>query len=130
MDITIFEEVIAKAKCDYNVFNNFFYQGKDEYVIHNSLKLDKNSYLISGLGVYNSLCDFKIKLDEIRRTDEYILYSIPQSAENIIEFYKIKHVGETKTLSQLLMAYVIVVQSVYNFYEEYVNYFDKIVKLK
>jgi hypothetical protein len=127
MDINIFEEVIAKAKCEYNIFKNFFYQGNCEYVIHNSLRLSEDSYLISGLGLYNSLHDFKIKLDLVTRSDEFDLYTISESMTAIIEFYKAKRNDGKEYLLPLYPTHVVIVKSVYDFYNQYSNYFDKIV---
>ena len=64
MDINHFEEIILKAKVEHSIFQNYFYQSKDEYTIHNSLKLNSTTYMLSGLGLFNILDDFKIKLKD------------------------------------------------------------------
>jgi hypothetical protein len=128
-NINSFKEVISKAKVDYEIFKNFFFQNKDEYVIHNALDLGENNYLVSGLGLYNLFIDYKIKLGKFQTSENFILLKIENSVEDFVEFYYTNEIDKSECFKKLYPKYFLILRSVYMFYDNFEDYFSKIVTI-
>ena len=124
-----FEEIIIKANVDYYIFKSYFHQSKNEYNVHNSLRINSKTHLLSGLGLFNLFEDFKINLNEQINSKEVILYSIDKVSEldAILNFFIVEERGNHKTLKKIFPKYVILFKGILSFYERFLNYFDKIV---
>jgi hypothetical protein len=124
-----FQEVISKVSVDYHIFQNYFFQNKNEYVIHNSIKISNHLFCVPGLGLINLLFDYKIRLIEEKNNDEIILLRVDEESkkelESLIKFYR--NDISKNNLTLLSLTYIIIVKEIYKFYSDFSTYFNQIV---
>ncbi len=126
-----FEEIIVKAKVDYYIFKNYFHQGENEHNVHNSLKINQNGYMLPGLAFYNLFKDYKINFSEKMKSAEFILYEIQKEAsqqiQQLVDFYIVEKNNKMEVFKRIVPKYVLIVKAVYDFFQNYSEYFEKIV---
>lgn len=122
----IFNEIAIKTKIDYEIFQNYLYQHKNEYSIHNTIKINEDKYAISGLGIVNLLYDYKIQFKENCNNDLVTILELDDKnilrLENLIEFYLLNN----NKFDKVNLEYILIIKDLSNFYRKYSSYFNEV----